>query len=99
MSEAGNAARDADRPGFEIRIEDNPRRVRVMFNGVPVADSTRTRVLREGRYPPVHYFPRADVRMDLMHATHQRTYCPYRGNASYWNLSVGDRTEQNDRAP
>ena len=82
-------------PDYDIRIEDNPRRVRVMFNGMPVADSTRTRVLSEGSYTPVHYFPRADVRMDLMHATHQRTYCPFRGNASYWNLTVGERTVEN----
>ena len=95
MTETGNAARDADRPGFENRIEDNPRRVRVMFSGVPVADSTRTRVLREGGLPPVTYFPRSDVRMDLMHATRQRTYCPYRGNAAYWNLTVGERTAEN----
>ncbi len=90
-----SSAVDAERAGFEIRIEDNPRRVRVMFNGVPVADSTHTRVLYEGRDPRVIYFPRADVRMDLMHATRQRTYCPFRGNASYWNISVGERTAEN----
>jgi len=82
-------------PAYDIRIEDGLRRVRVLFNGVPVADSARTKVLREGSYPPVHYFPRADVRMDLLHATRHRTYCPFRGNASYWNLSVGERSAEN----
>ncbi|MGH8706145.1 MAG: DUF427 domain-containing protein [Burkholderiales bacterium] len=82
-------------PGYEIRIEDSPRRVRVLFGGVPVADSTRAKVLREGPYAPVHYFPRADVRMDLLHPTRHRTYCPFRGNASYWTLNVGDRAAEN----
>ncbi|MGH8675458.1 MAG: DUF427 domain-containing protein, partial [Burkholderiales bacterium] len=85
----------APKPGYEIRIEDSPHRVRVLFNGVPVADSTRVKVLTEGRLPPVHYFPRADVRMDLLHATAQRTYCPFRGNASYWTLAVAERSAEN----
>jgi adenylate cyclase len=90
VSEAGSAKR----PDDDVRIEENPRRVKVLFNGVPVADSTRTRVLHEASYPPVHYFPRADVRMDLMHATRERSYCPFRGNASYWNLTAGERTAE-----
>jgi adenylate cyclase len=85
----------SERPAYDIRIEDSAHRVRVLFNGVPVADSARTKVLREGSYPPVHYFPRADVRMDLLHPTRHRTYCPFRGNASYWNLGVGERVAEN----
>ena len=81
--------------GYEIRVEDCPRRVRVMFNGVPIADSVQAKVLTEGRLPPVYYFPRADTRMDLLHATSQRTYCPFRGNASHWTLAVGERTAEN----
>ncbi len=81
--------------GYEIRIEDCPRRVRAIFNGVPIADSVQAKVLIEGRLPPVYYFPRADTRMDLLHATSQRTYCPFRGNASYWTVAVGERTAEN----
>lgn len=80
---------------WDVRIEDGAQRVRVMFGGVPVADSARTRVLHEGALAPVHYFPREDVRMDLLHATRHRTYCPYRGNASYWSLRVGERGAEN----
>lgn len=81
--------------GYEIRIEDCPRRVKAIFNGVPIADSMRAKVLREGPLPPAYYFPRGDVRMDLLHATRHRTYCPFRGNASYWTLGVGERTAEN----
>ena len=81
--------------GYEIRIEDCARRVRAVFNGVPVADSMRAKVLREAQLAPVYYFPRGDVRMDLLHAMHQRSYCPFRGNASYWTLTVGERSAPN----
>ena len=85
----------ATRPGYEIRIEDCPQRVRVLFNGVPVADSARAKVLTEGRLPPAYYFPRADVRMDLLRATAHRTYCPFRGNASHFTVAVGDKIAEN----
>jgi adenylate cyclase len=85
----------AARPAEHVRIEDHAERVRVIFNGVAVADSARTKIVREGSLPPVHYFPRADVRMDLLRASAHRTYCPYRGNASYWTVSVGGRSAEN----
>jgi len=85
----------AARPADHVRIEDHAQRVRVIFNGVAVADSARTKIVREGSLPPVHYFPRADVRMDLLRASAHRTYCPYRGNASYWTLAVGGRNAEN----
>ena len=85
----------AKKPSYEIRIEDCPRRVRATYNGVPVADSAQAKLLTEGQLAPVHYFPREDVRMDLLHATAHRTYCPFRGNASYWTLAVGERSSDN----
>jgi adenylate cyclase len=85
----------AAKPGYEIRIEDCAQRVRVLFNGVPVADSARAKVLTEGRLPPAYYFPRADVRMDLLRATSHRTYCPFRGNASHFTVAVGDKSAEN----
>jgi len=85
----------AAKPSYEIRIEDCPQRVRVLFGGVPVADSARAKVLIEGRLPPAYYFPRADVRMDLLRATAHRTYCPFRGNASHFTVTVGNRSAEN----
>ena len=71
---------------YEIRFEPAPRRMRVEFNGVWVADSRRAVVLHETRQPPAYYFPREDVRMDLLERTSQVTHCPFRGNATYWTL-------------
>jgi len=78
-----------------ITIEPSPKRMRVMANGKTIADSTATLLLREKGHRPVHYFPRADVRMDLLEPTNHRTRCPYKGEASYWSLRVCSRIIEN----
>lgn len=80
---------------YEIRFESYPHRVRVVLNQEVIADSDHVVVLRETRHPPVYYFPREDVRMDFLVATDRHTHCPFRGNASYWTITVGDRTATN----
>jgi class 3 adenylate cyclase/uncharacterized protein (DUF427 family) len=83
-------------PGdYEIRFEPSGKRVRVEFNGATVADSGRALVLHETRLPPAYYFPAEDVRTDLLVRTEHATHCPFKGNASYWTLKVGDRTAEN----
>jgi uncharacterized protein (DUF427 family) len=77
--------------GHTITTERAPGRVRVRFGGETVADSTRALVLREASLPPVLYFPPDDVRMDLLTPTELHTTCPFKGQASYWTLTVGDR--------
>lgn len=80
---------------YEIRFEPGQRRMRVEFNGEWIADSSRAIVLHETRQPPAYYFPREDVRTDLLEKTAQVTHCPFRGNATYWTLKVGDAVSEN----
>ena len=80
---------------YEIRFEQNPRRVRVEFNGTWVADSTRVIVLHETRCAPMYYFPQADVQLGLLEKTAHTTHCPFKGNASYWTLKVGEAVAEN----
>ena len=82
-------------PDYKIAFEGSPRRVRVKFNGETIADSTEARLLFETRHLPVYYFPRADVRMDLLAPTDHHTFCPYKGTASYWTIRVGERSAEN----
>lgn len=82
-------------PGYRVRYEPCPSRVRVVFNGVTVADSRRAVVQRETRLAPVYYLPREDVRMDLTTRTAYLTHCPFKGNASYWTLRVGEASAEN----
>ena len=86
----GNAA-----PGFkkhpDHRISTRPAgvRVQVRFKGELIADSRDALVLEEGSYPPVFYFPRRDVKMERLARSTRETYCPFKGQASYFSLLGG----------
>ena len=80
---------------YEIRFESAPRRVRVEFNGAWLADSRRAVILHETRQPPAYYFPRQDVRTELLERTDRLTHCPFRGNASYWTIRAGGAVAEN----
>jgi uncharacterized protein (DUF427 family) len=78
-----------------LYFEDSPRRVRVMFGGETVADSRRVKLLHESGHLPVYYFPKGDVRMELLEESDHTTRCPFKGEASYWSVKVGDRVSEN----
>jgi uncharacterized protein (DUF427 family) len=78
-----------------LYFEDSPRRVRVMFGGETIADSKRAKLLHETGHLPVYYFPEEDVRMDLLEESDHTTYCPFKGDASYWSVRVGNRVAEN----
>lgn len=81
---------NADHP---ITIEPNASRVRVTVAGTIVADSRNVLTLRESDYPAVQYFPRSDVDMSLLARSDNETYCPFKGDASYYSIpSGGERT-------
>jgi uncharacterized protein (DUF427 family) len=83
---------NADHP---ITVQPNPRRVRVRFNGVVVADSARALSLAEASYPAVQYIPRADADMSYFKPTDHQTHCPFKGDASYFTLEVDGKTAPN----
>jgi uncharacterized protein (DUF427 family) len=83
--------------GHQIELADEPRRVEVVIDGIVVASSTRTLTLAETGLPLRHYFPRDDVAWEHLHTTTTETVCPFKGQASYWTVRVGD-TEHNDVA-
>jgi uncharacterized protein (DUF427 family) len=66
-----------------------------MFNGRAIADTTRALVLRETTYKPVFYIPREDADMAALERTSHSTHCPYKGDASYFSIRVGDRSSAN----
>lgn len=78
-------------PRHPITIEPAAGRVRVTFADRVVADTGNALVLREASYPPVFYVPLADVDTAVLEPSTRRTYCPYKGDASYFTLRAGDR--------
>jgi class 3 adenylate cyclase/uncharacterized protein (DUF427 family) len=85
----------AEHPGYQLSFEPADKRVKVVFNGEVIADSSHAMILRETRLSPVYYLPRQDIRMDALEPSEHLTYCPFKGNASYWHLKVGDKTAEN----
>jgi uncharacterized protein (DUF427 family) len=77
-------------PDHPITVEKNPARVTVRVGGQVVADTTAALVLQESNYPAVQYVPLADVDQSLLTATDTSTYCPYKGDASYYSLTTPD---------
>jgi uncharacterized protein (DUF427 family) len=82
-------------PGHPITIARNASRVRVIFAGQIIADSTRALTLHEAGYAPVHYIPRADVAMSLLKPSARASYCPYKGDANYFSIVADGRTADN----
>jgi uncharacterized protein (DUF427 family) len=76
-------------PDHPITITDNPRRVIVTVAGKIVADTRAAKILQEASYPPVHYVPRADLDLSLVERTDHTSYCPYKGDASYYSITPG----------
>jgi uncharacterized protein (DUF427 family) len=77
-------------PDHQISIVPSTDRVLVRSGGTTIADSRSTLVLRETNYPPVRYVPLADVDRSLLVASDLTTYCPYKGDASYYSV-ISDR--------
>jgi uncharacterized protein (DUF427 family) len=78
-----------------IYFEDSPRRIRALFAGETIVDSRHAKLLHEQNHLPVYYFPKDEVRTDLMEETDHATHCPFKGDASYWSVGVGDRIAEN----
>ncbi len=76
-------------PDHPITIERNAHRVVVKVAGRVVADTREALTLREASYPPVQYIPRKDVDMTLLARTDHATYCPYKGDCSYYSIPLG----------
>ena len=76
-------------PDHPITLSANPKRLRVRYNGHVIGDSERVLTLQESTYPPVQYIPRKDLNMALVKRTDHQTYCPYKGDASYFSIPAG----------
>lgn len=77
-------------PDHPITIDRNPLRVMVKtLDGQLLADTRNALTLREAEYPAVQYIPRADADMAALTRTEHTTYCPFKGDCTYYSL-LGD---------
>ena len=79
-------------PDHPITIEPNSRRVQVRVGPTVIADTSAALTLREANYPPVQYISRADVDMTQLKRSDHATYCPYKGEAAYFDIvALGEK--------
>ena len=84
-------------PYSRVDILDSSRHVRVVVNGVTLAETTHPKLLFETNLPTRFYLPKVDVHMDLLVPTETESHCPYKGIARYWSVR-GDETARPDLA-
>jgi uncharacterized protein (DUF427 family) len=81
-------------PYTRVDILPSSRHVRVEVDGVTVAESTSPRLLFETGLPVRYYLPKTHVRMDLLAPTDSASHCPYKGQAEWWSVRVGDKVHE-----
>ena len=84
-----NVAHPRD-PFHRIDVLPSSRQVRLALDGEVLADSSRPVLLFETMLPTRYYLPRVDVTAELVPSS-TRTWCAYKGQASYFSAQVGDR--------
>jgi uncharacterized protein (DUF427 family) len=92
-----NAAKQPKIPGPDhpITVTPNRQRVLVRVGGALIADTRDALILQEASYPPVQYIPRKDVDMKLLQRTDHSSYCPFKGDASYYSIPGGGEKSVN----
>jgi uncharacterized protein (DUF427 family) len=82
-------------PDHPISIEKSRSRVVVTVGGKVIADTHDALTLREASYPAVQYVPRRDVDMAALSRSQHTTFCPYKGEASYFSIPAGGERSVN----
>src|SRR5262245_49950182 len=93
------SSKSADPPArfstVPIRVEPSPKWIRVVFAGQVIANSRRVLLVWDRGRTPVYYFPKKDVRMDLLSPTRHHTHSDTKGDAAYYSVIVGDKKAEN----
>jgi uncharacterized protein (DUF427 family) len=77
--------------GHRITITPSSKHLEVRLGGETLAVSDRPVLLDETGLPTRYYLPPEDVRTELLRPTSHATTCPFKGEASYWSVAVGDQ--------
>ncbi len=81
-------------PKHIIHFDPSPKRVRGFLAEEVIVDSTDAKLLHETGHLPIYYFPIDDVRTEFLEGSEHQTHCPFKGDASYRSVVVGDRRAQ-----
>jgi len=89
---AKDDSRTASRkPEKSISSKPAGKRLTVVLGGKTIARTTRALLYHESGHDPLYYIPRKDVKIEVLQRSDRKSYCPYKGDAVWWNVRVGDR--------
>lgn len=77
------------------RLEDSPKHIQVIFNGVTIVDTHHAKRVLETSHPPAYYIPPEDIQMEYLVTTPQGSFCEWKGQAIYYTVVVGDKQAAN----
>ena len=77
------------------RLEDTPKHLQIVFNGVTIADTRCAKRVLETSHPPVYYIPPEDIQVQYLIKMPQTTFCEWKGRGGYYSLAVGEKRAEN----
>ncbi|MBD1923580.1 DUF427 domain-containing protein [Microcoleus sp. FACHB-831] len=98
-----NSSRIAPGPGQESvwdyprppRVEESPKHIQIVFNGITIVDTRNARRVLETSHPPVYYIPQSDIKMEYLVHTSGGSFCEWKGSAIYYSVVAGDKQAPN----
>ncbi|MBO1046801.1 MAG: DUF427 domain-containing protein [Dolichospermum sp. DEX182a] len=79
---------DYPRPAI---LEDTNKHLKIIFNGIVLAETTKGKRVLETSHPPGYYIPGEDIKIEYLIATSRKSYCEWKGICEYYDISVGDK--------
>lgn len=77
------------------RVEDTPKHIQVVFNGILIAETRRAKRILETSHPPNYYIPPEDIEMTVLTRTDRTSWCEWKGQATYYTVQVKDKIASN----
>lgn len=79
---------DYPRPAI---LQDTNKHIKIIFNGIILAETTKAKRVLETSHPPSYYIPSEDIKTEYLIATSRKSICEWKGVSEYYDISVGDK--------
>ena len=83
---------DYPRPAI---LQDTNKHIKVIFNGIVLAETTKAKRVLETSHPPSYYIPTEDIKTEYLIATSRKSVCEWKGISEYYDISLGGKYVNN----
>ena len=83
---------DYPRPAI---LQDTNKHIKVIFNGIVLAETTKAKRVLETSHPPSYYIPTEDIKTEYLIATSRKSVCEWKGRSEYYDISLGGKYVNN----